>query len=93
VNAVDPTGSWPPQGIQLGVQLGVALLEYGAEVGLGGFLWASAQARGVRILTGGLLLGVLGAGVWRWRRWYPIYLVGYVAVFAVGLTMVVNTWS
>jgi len=63
------------------------------EVGLGGFLWASAQARGVRILTGGLLLGVLGAGVWRWRRWYPIYLVGYVAVFAVGLTMVVNTWS
>jgi len=62
------------------------------EVGLGGFLWASAQARGVRIVVGGLVLGLFGAGLWRWRRWYPIYLVVYMTVFVAGLAMVVASW-
>jgi 1-acyl-sn-glycerol-3-phosphate acyltransferase len=63
------------------------------RVGLGGFLWASAQARGVRILAGGLLIGVLGAALRRWRRWYPAYLAAFLLVFTAGLTSIVRYWS
>jgi 1-acyl-sn-glycerol-3-phosphate acyltransferase len=63
------------------------------EVGLGGFLWASAQARGVRILVTGLALGVLGAGLWHWRRWYPAYLVAFLLLFSASLASVVRAWG
>jgi hypothetical protein len=63
------------------------------RVGLGGFLWASAQARGLRILVVGLLFGAFGAALWRWRRWYPAYLVAYLVLVMVNLTLVVRWWS
>jgi 1-acyl-sn-glycerol-3-phosphate acyltransferase len=63
------------------------------HVGLSAFLWTSATARGVRTLIAGLVFGLVGAVLWRWRRWYPIVLTGYVLVFATGLAMVINAWS
>ncbi len=77
-----------------GVPYKVYGLAAGREgVGLGPFVWASATARGARILVIGLTLGLLGAVLWRWRRWYPAFLVGYVIVFAAGLAMVLSRWS
>ena len=63
------------------------------EVGLGGFLWASAQARGVRILVVGLLFGALGAVLRRRRRWYPAYLVAFLLIFTASLSSIVASWD
>ena len=77
---------------------GIPYKVYGGEagrqdVGLGAFLWASATARGVRILVGGLVLGAVGVVLWRWRRLYPVLLTGFVLAFVTGLAMVVTGWS
>lgn len=77
---------------------GIPYKVYGGEagrqdVGLGAFLWASATARGVRILVGGLVLGAVGVLLWRWRRLYPVLLTGFVLAFVTGLAMVVTGWS
>lgn len=76
---------------------GIPYKVYGAAaghtgVGLLPFLWASLPARSLRILAVGVLAGVFGTGLRRWRRWYPAYLFAFVVLFAAGLTAVVLSW-
>ncbi len=64
-----------------------------AHVGLLPFLASAATARGLRIFVVGLLLGLFGLVTRRWRRWYPAYLVSFVAIFGSGLASVLSYWS
>jgi 1-acyl-sn-glycerol-3-phosphate acyltransferase len=64
-----------------------------AHVDVTGFLGASLVGRGGRIALVGGCLGLLGAATSRWRRWYPQYLAILSTVFAVGLAVVVRSWS
>jgi 1-acyl-sn-glycerol-3-phosphate acyltransferase len=77
-----------------GIPFKVYVAAAGAHrAGLGGFLAASAQARGARILAAGLVMTVAGACAGRLRRFYPAYLAGLAAVFTGGLWAVVAAWS
>jgi 1-acyl-sn-glycerol-3-phosphate acyltransferase len=76
---------------------GIPYKVYGAAAGHGAvglvpFLLASLPARSLRIVVVGALAGVLGAGLRRWRRWYPAYLLAFVTLFAAGLAAVVLSW-
>jgi 1-acyl-sn-glycerol-3-phosphate acyltransferase len=64
-----------------------------ARVGLEAFVLVSVPARSLRILMVSALAGVIGWTMQRWRRWYPTYLLLFVAVFAAGLSAVVRSWS
>lgn len=64
-----------------------------AGVGLWPFLAASATARGLRIVSIGLILGGFGALTRRWRRWYPLYLALFGYLFAAGLAGILVYWS
>lgn len=64
-----------------------------ARVGLPGFVGASATARGSRILIVGLVAGLVGVAVHRWRRWYPLYLTLFVTGFGVAFAAVVASWK
>jgi hypothetical protein len=47
----------------------------------------------LRILLVGLIAGLVGAAVSRWRRWYPVLIGLFVTVFSAGLAAVVESWS
>ena len=64
-----------------------------ARVGLGPFLAASVPGRASRILIVTAISGLFGAVTRRWRRWYPVFVVLFVVVFATGLAAVVRSWS
>jgi 1-acyl-sn-glycerol-3-phosphate acyltransferase len=77
-----------------GIPVKVYAAEAGRErVGVASFAVHVAAGRGLRILGTGLLLGLAGAALARWRRFYPAYLVSAGAGFAVGLSTVVSSWS
>jgi len=40
----------------------------------------------------GALVGVVGAALRRWRRWYPVVVGLFVAVFGAALAVVVQSW-
>jgi 1-acyl-sn-glycerol-3-phosphate acyltransferase len=64
-----------------------------AHVGVLDFAAASAASRGLRILIVGVLIGLAGVVLRRWRRFYPAAIAGFVFVFSAGLTAVVLSWS
>ena len=64
-----------------------------AHVGVLDFVAQSVPGRGLRILIVGVLAGLAGAVLRRWRRFYPAAIAAFVVVFSAGLTAVVLSWS
>jgi hypothetical protein len=63
------------------------------HVGLRAFVVASAQARGARILTTGLLLTAGVTCAHGWKHPYHAYLAPLVIVFVTVITLIVVAWS
>ncbi|KIZ13959.1 glycerol acyltransferase [Streptomyces natalensis ATCC 27448] len=77
---------------------GIPYKVYAAEAGRAhvpapDWFLASAEARGSRTLTVGLAFAALGAVGRPWRRWYAGYLALLGGGFAVGLGVIVASWS
>jgi 1-acyl-sn-glycerol-3-phosphate acyltransferase len=64
-----------------------------AHVGVLAFAAESVPARGLRILAVGVLAGLAGAVLARWRRYYPAVIATFVLFFSAGLAAVVQSWS
>jgi 1-acyl-sn-glycerol-3-phosphate acyltransferase len=64
-----------------------------AHVGVLAFTARSVPARGLRIVIVGVLAGLAGAVLARWRRYYAALIAAFVLIFSAGLTAVVQSWS
>jgi 1-acyl-sn-glycerol-3-phosphate acyltransferase len=64
-----------------------------ADTGLGPFVAASLPARALRIMAAGVLAGLAGTAIGRWRRWYPAIIALFITVFGAALAAVVHSWS